>query len=168
MADSGYVYLVTHENSKGLSKIGLTRNPEQRTAQLGGDDCSVLAMVMCINPEHVEALLHRRFAANRLPQSEWFDLKREELEEVCDVLLTAHEEATQFVVLPNLPPEPEPEPEPVTAATPKKVAKPIHAPFDGWREYRYDEWEEVTAFNTSSRRKVRYIPGRGYCAYKGP
>ena len=130
MADSGYVYLVTHANAQGLHKIGLTRNPEQRTAQLGGDDCTVVAMVMCINPEHVEGLLHKRFAANRLPQSEWFDLMREELQEVCDVLLTAHEEATQFVVLPSLPPEP------IPVVTTAPTPAPQTSPSPEWEEYR--------------------------------
>ena len=157
MADSGYVYLVTHANAQGLHKIGLTRNPEQRTAQLGGDDCTVIAMVMCINPEHVEGLLHKRFAANRLPQSEWFDLMHEELQEVCDVLLTAHEEATRFVVLPSRRLEPEPEPE----TEPEMVLDPGPPPKTGPNGFL--AWTEAEAKHKAAGHRVVYRPGIGYC-----
>ena len=93
MSDTGYVYLITHPNGKGNYKIGLTRNPPEQIKQLSGNECTVLAMVLCADPEKTEDLLHKKFAGKRMPKTEWFDLSREELQEVCDVLLNAHKEA---------------------------------------------------------------------------
>ena len=50
MSESGYVFLVTHPNRQGNQKIGLTRTPPERMKQLGGDECTVLAMVLCSDP----------------------------------------------------------------------------------------------------------------------
>ena len=146
MADSGYVYLVTHSNAQGLHKIGLTRNPEQRTNQLGGDDCTVVAMVMCIDTERLENDLHKRFKRNRIPQSEWFNLSKEELSSVCEVLLKAHEAATKYVVLPQKESSKNPIPDPDS--------------------YQFLHWEEVSAKNLAGNRPVVYISGRGYCTRK--
>ena len=161
MLDPGYVYLVTHANAGGNHKIGLTRNPPERIKQLGGEDCTVLAMVMCIDPEKVEALLHKRFASKRMPQSEWFKLNRDEIQEVCDVLLIAHEEANQYVVLPSLPPEPTPEPTPKSTPEPSFRKKYQHDPSDP--DYRASDWQEVGPDNLAGYRNVFFIPGRGYC-----
>ena len=128
MSEAGYVYLVSHPNGRGNHKIGLTRNPPERIKQLGGPACRVHAMVLCTDPEHIEGLLHKRFARNRVPQSEWFDLNRQELQEICDVLFTAYVEATQHVVIPTLPPEPTPEPIPVITPTPPPIPDPSPIP----------------------------------------
>lgn len=107
----GYVYVKAHKNSRGLHKIGLTRRPEQREQQLGGDDCRVVARVLVNDPEALEDLLHQQFDEVRLPQSEWFNLSDEQLREALEELVKAHDECLQHVVLPDLS-EPEPEPEP--------------------------------------------------------
>ena len=174
MSDSGYVYLITHSNAQGLHKIGLTRNPQQRTTQLGGDDCSVIAMVMCIDPELIESSLHKRFANKRIPQSEWFNLNSEDLQIVCKLLRAAHEEATKYVVIPSLPTDPVLEPEDINISNPKlmnleppeKVTIPDSLPTSSNKGSSYEDWEEVEPWNTSSSRTIKYIPGRGWCAKK--
>ena len=99
---SGYVYLVTHKNAKGLWKIGLTRSPEERMKQLGGDDLTVRAMVMAVDPEEVERSLHKEFSEVRLPQSEWFALDDNHLRWCIFTLKDAHELATKYVVHPDI------------------------------------------------------------------
>ena len=120
----GFVYVKAHKNSRGLHKIGLTRRPEQREQQLGGDDCRVVARVLVNDPEGLEDRLHRQFDAVRLPQSEWFNLTDEQLREALGELVKAHEQCLQHVVLPDLS-EPKPEPKRVQApARPKAAPKP--------------------------------------------
>ena len=97
---AGWVYLLTHKNSKGLHKIGLTRHPERRLEQLGGEDCTVIARVMASDPEKLERQLHEQFAAVRIPQTEYFNLSSADVEACQDVMADAHNEATQFAVLP--------------------------------------------------------------------
>ena len=80
----GYVYVVRHANARGLTKIGLTRHPQKREEQLGGDDCEVLCRLLVLRPERVEAMLHSIFSAQRVPQSEWFDLDVEQIREACE------------------------------------------------------------------------------------
>ena len=99
----GYVYVKTHaKNGRGLHKIGLTRRPEQREQQLGGDDCVVLCRVLVNDPEGLEDRLHRAYDAERLPQTEYFNLSPEQVHEVLVELVTAHEECLKHVVLPDL------------------------------------------------------------------
>ena len=50
MSESGYVFLVSYPNRQGNQKIGLTSTPPERMKQLGGDECTVLAMVLCSDP----------------------------------------------------------------------------------------------------------------------
>ncbi len=94
----GYVYVVRHANARGLTKIGLTRHPQKREEQLGGDDCEVLCRLLVLRPERVEAMLHSIFSAQRVPQSEWFDLGDEQIREACNLLTEAYGEVTEFCV----------------------------------------------------------------------
>ena len=97
----GYVYVKAHKNAPGLHKIGLTRRPEQREQQLGGDDCQVVARVLVNDPEGLEEALHCVYDEVRVPQSEWFNLSSEQLDDVMQELVEAHEECLQHVVLPG-------------------------------------------------------------------
>ena len=148
MGNCGYVYLVTHRNSQGLHEIGSTYNPDWSTNELSGDDCTIVAMVLCVDAEHTEGLLHKRFASNRIPQSEWFNLNHDELQEACEVLLKAQKEANQYLVHPSFQPEPEQDP-------PPKIGP------DGFLG-----WTEVEAKSLAGGRRVVYVPGRGYCLEK--
>lgn len=78
----GYVYLIRHQNSNGLHKIGRTTKPVSRMNQLGGEDLEIIAVVLCTDANEVELGLHRKYKAKRLPQSEWFNLSDAEVEEV--------------------------------------------------------------------------------------
>ena len=152
MSDSGYVYLVTHSNALGLHRIGRTRHPANRTLQLGEDNCTIVAMVMCVDAAQTEGLLQKRFASNRIPQSGWFNLNNDELQEACEVLVNAHKEAAQYFVLPTVPPKPEPEP--------KQDPPPKIGP-DGFLG-----WTEAEAKRLAGGRRFGYVPGRGYCLEK--
>ena len=101
-AELGWVYVVTHANAKGLFKIGITRNPANRKNQLGGDDLTVLAMVLNWNPERAEKRLHERFKALRLPQSEWFNLSKEDVAELTLDLADQHSRVMAYVVDPTV------------------------------------------------------------------
>ncbi len=98
---TGWVYVVTHSNAKGLFKIGITRNPANRKDQLGGDDLTVLAMLLSWNPESTEKHLHQKYKAVRLPQSDWFDLTKDQLKGVIDQLQTQHAQVLRYVVIPE-------------------------------------------------------------------
>ena len=93
----GYVYVLTHINSKGLTKIGLTRHPTNRINQLGGDDLTLRAMMVCLNPEQTEKDLHAKFKEQQVPQSEWFDLTEEDLVEVFNKLELEHKKAVSYM-----------------------------------------------------------------------
>ena len=111
----GWVYVVTHANAKGLCKIGITRNPANRKDQLGGDDLTVMAMLFNWNPERAETRLHQKYKAVRVPQSEWFNLTADQVEEVIADLQSQHDQVMAYVVSPQ--PEPKdtwPEPDPMS------------------------------------------------------
>ena len=93
----GYVYVAKHINTKELTKIGITRRPENRIDQLGGDDLTVRAMMICLNPEQTEKDLHTKFKEQRVPQSEWFNLTEENLEEVFQRLELEHKQAVSYM-----------------------------------------------------------------------
>ena len=98
----GWVYVVTHANAKGLFKIGITRNPANRKDQLGGDDLTVMAMLLNWNPEGAEKRLHQKYKAVRLPQSEWFNLSMAQVAEIVDDLQSQHGRVMAYVVTPEL------------------------------------------------------------------
>jgi hypothetical protein len=97
----GWVYVVTHANAKGLCKIGITRNPANRKDQLGGDDLTVMAMLFNWNPERAETRLHQKYKAVRVPQSEWFNLTADQVEEVIADLQSQHDQVMAYVVSPR-------------------------------------------------------------------
>ena len=97
----GWVYVVTHANAKGLCKIGITRNPANRKDQLGGDDLTVMAMLLNWNPEGAEKRLHQKYKAIRIPQSEWFNLTASQIADVIEELKLQHARVMNYVVSPK-------------------------------------------------------------------
>lgn len=64
-----WVYLMAHPTDPTLVKVGVTSNLARRRAELG---CR--AIWGQPGSRRYERYLHRRFAANRLPGTEWFRL----------------------------------------------------------------------------------------------
>ena len=73
----GFVYLIRNED---IFKIGVTDNLLRRFNQLKPDE--VLNVVRCSNYESLEKELHKKFKKNRIPQTEYFRLNKNQIEEV--------------------------------------------------------------------------------------
>ncbi len=70
----GYVYVI-RENRTGLYKIGITTNLSRRMQQLGvGKTATQVSSVYTSDAVDMERSLHRKYAANRIPQTEYFQL----------------------------------------------------------------------------------------------
>ena len=133
----GWLYVVTHPNAAGLVKIGITDRPERRMEEL--DNPQVLARVPVRRPARHEKRLHQKFQAKRVPQTEWFALAEEELDELFDHLEDLARPFLDLIVLPGtaepgplgraeqlrrkLGLEPEPKPEP-PASTSSQTTRP--------------------------------------------
>ena len=75
----GFVYLIRNDD---IYKIGITDNLLRRFNQLKPDE--VLNVVRCSNYEKLEKELHKKFKKNRIPQSEYFRLDKNQIEQVND------------------------------------------------------------------------------------
>ena len=75
--EKGFVYLIRNED---IYKIGITDNFLRRFNQLKPDE--VLNVVRCSNFEKLEKELHKKFKEFRIPQSEYFRLNKNQIEEV--------------------------------------------------------------------------------------
>ena len=75
----GFVYFIRNED---IFKIGITDNLLRRFNQLKPDE--VLNVVRCSNYESLEKELHKKFKANRIPQTEYFRLDKNKIEQVND------------------------------------------------------------------------------------
>ncbi len=75
--EKGFVYLIRNED---IYKIGITDNLLRRFNQLKPDE--VLNVVRCSNYETLEKELHKKFKANRIPQTEYFRLDTNQIEQV--------------------------------------------------------------------------------------
>ena len=75
--EKGFVYLIRNED---IYKIGITDNLLRRFNQLKPDE--VLNVVRCSNYEKLEKELHKKFKKNRIPQSEYFRLDKNQIEQV--------------------------------------------------------------------------------------
>ncbi|MCP9911628.1 GIY-YIG nuclease family protein [Cyanobium sp. BA20m-p-22] len=83
------VYVIRHLDT-GLHKIGITNNWTRRKRELEvGRKTSPVHVVRVNDARQIESFLHRRFHANRMPQSEWFNLSAEQLEFARTTLLKA-------------------------------------------------------------------------------
>ncbi|CRY91136.1 meiotically up-regulated gene 113 family protein [Synechococcus sp. WH 8103] len=79
---AGFVYFVRNED---LFKIGITENMLRRLKQLAPDE--LLNVVRCSNFQEVERELHRRFKDVRLPQTEYFRLSDQQVQEVHQLMV---------------------------------------------------------------------------------
>ena len=77
--EKGFVYLIRNDD---IYKIGITDNLLRRFNQLKPDE--VLNVVRCSNHEKLEKELHKKFKKNRIPQSEYFRLDKNQIEQVND------------------------------------------------------------------------------------
>jgi len=75
---TGTLYLIYHPQS-GCHKIGISENWNQRARQLKvGTATQFITKVNCKNPRKWEKVLHKMFAENRAPGSEYFKVDRQE------------------------------------------------------------------------------------------
>jgi predicted GIY-YIG superfamily endonuclease len=80
-AKRGYVYLIRNGD---LHKIGVTMDLERRMKELRPDE--IIAVYQAVNVAGVERLLHSRYKDVRLPQTEYFRLRQEQVREARAVL----------------------------------------------------------------------------------
>ena len=84
--DIGYVYIILHKKTN-LYKVGKTINEERRFKELDvGGATKLVKSYRVFNHSSVEKLCHRAFANKRLPQSEYFQLTDEDLNEIKKIL----------------------------------------------------------------------------------
>ena len=79
---TGFVYFV---RNGGLFKIGITENMLRRMGELAPDE--LLNVVRCSNFQELERELHRRFKDVRLPQTEYFRLSDQQVQEVHQLMV---------------------------------------------------------------------------------
>ena len=77
----GFVYLI---RNKDLYKIGITISMKRRVKELKPDE--VVAVKEAANMRGIEKLLHKRYKDRRIPQTEYFRLTPEEVEEASYLL----------------------------------------------------------------------------------
>lgn len=75
--EKGFVYLIRNDD---IYKIGITDNLLRRFNQLKPDE--VLNVVRCSNYESLEKELHKKFKDFRIPQTEYFRLSTNQIEQV--------------------------------------------------------------------------------------
>lgn len=75
----GFVYLI---QNKDLYKIGITENLIRRFRQLKPTE--ILDVVRCSNYKELEQELHIKFKNARIPQTEYFRLTKEQVQQVHD------------------------------------------------------------------------------------
>ena len=77
LKEKGFVYFI---RNKDIFKIGITDNLLRRFNQLKPDE--ILNVVRCSNYETLEKELHKKFKNNRIPQTEYFRLDKNQIEQV--------------------------------------------------------------------------------------
>ena len=79
---TGYLYLLKN-NILGGYKIGITTAPKSRFKALAvGTKATLIGYWQLDAYRELEKHLHKRYAAQRVPQSEWFNLTEEEIRSV--------------------------------------------------------------------------------------
>ena len=100
-APLGWLYVVNHPNAPSQVKIGITERPESRMKELG--NTAILARVPVMKPREKEQLLHNRFAPQRVPQTEYFQLDDQQLEFVLNACNSWMGEVRKLIVEPHIP-----------------------------------------------------------------
>ena len=108
---TGYIYVVKNEvGGMGGYKIGKTINPQRRFRELKiGTKASLVGLWSSERYSSIEKLLHKKFAEYRVPQSEWFALASDKLQDLitrlnnsaCLVKLSANYGPATPVVIPK-------------------------------------------------------------------
>ena len=80
-SDSGHVYFI---RNKDIYKIGITKNLLQRMDQLKPDE--LLDSIRCSNYKELEREIHSQFKGCRIPQTEYFRLDKEEINQIHQIL----------------------------------------------------------------------------------
>lgn len=109
----GWLYVVSHPNAPDQVKIGITERPVTRMKELGNP--TVLARVPVMKPRSKEQLLHNRFAPQRVPQTEYFQLDQGQLESVLSSCTSWMKEVADLIVEPHILEEAKPDPHDVKA-----------------------------------------------------
>ena len=79
---TGYIYFIKSELLGGY-KIGITTSPKSRFKALAvGTKAKLLGYWKLDAYRELEKQLHKEYAAQRIPQSEWFDLDCTQIREV--------------------------------------------------------------------------------------
>jgi len=88
-AKEGIIYLIRHDSS-GLYKIGITLNWEVRRQQLEVNMTTTAVSVKRVfDPGRLEKELHLKYSRQRLPQTEYFHLDKEQARQVIQVFVEA-------------------------------------------------------------------------------
>lgn len=115
----GYIYIIKNEIRIGGYKIGKSASVEQRLSQLKvGSKASLVGIWSSRQYSKIEREMHTRFAHLRVPQSEWFPLTDDELQQAISIL---NKRASLEILVPKYVIK---EPEPVIAEKPVVVAQP--------------------------------------------
>ena len=77
LVEKGFVYLIRNDD---IYKIGITDNLLRRFNQLKPDE--ILNVVRCSNYQSLEKELHKNFKDCRIPQTEYFRLDKNQIEQV--------------------------------------------------------------------------------------
>lgn len=78
----GFVYVIKSRQGS-IYKVGFTRNWNRRSKQLEvGRKTAAIKVFFTRDPEGVEKRIHEYWDGMRLPQSEWFTLNTEQVEEL--------------------------------------------------------------------------------------
>lgn len=139
----GYIYIIKNEIRIGGYKIGKSASVEQRLSQLKvGSKASLVGIWSSRYYSKIEREMHTRFAHLRVPQSEWFPLTDDELQQAISIL---NIRANLEVLVPKYRSK---EPEPVIAEKPvvvkpttfrRSVAIQPQSPYSGpnpvWTDY---------------------------------
>jgi hypothetical protein len=80
----GYVYIITHNPFDGAAKIGISKNPQRRLAQLQTGNPArliIYGMFGHINYKSIERSIHAAYA-DKLILGEWFRLSRDQMDKI--------------------------------------------------------------------------------------
>ena len=95
---TGYIYFLKSELLGGY-KIGITTSPQSRFKALAvGTKATLLGYWKLDAYRELEKQLHKEYGAERVPQSEWFDLSDEQ---VCEVIQKIASISQQEFLLPE-------------------------------------------------------------------
>jgi len=100
-APLGWLYVVSHPNAPSQVKIGITERPVTRMQELGNP--KILSRVPVMKPRDKEQLLHNRYAPQRVPQTEYFQLDQEQLDSVLRACTSWMLEVQNLIVEPQIP-----------------------------------------------------------------